>query len=56
MAKWLRAKQSQLLWSHHREQYRKAWFATFPSDLWPAAEEESDDGQILLRLRMGARW
>ena len=54
VAKWLRAKQPEHLWTHHSEQYRKAWFASFPSDLWPAVEEESDDGQILLRLKDGS--
>jgi hypothetical protein len=54
VAKWLRAKQPQLIWTHHSEQYRKAWFASFPPDLWPAVEEESDDGQILLRLKDGS--
>lgn len=54
VAKWLRAKQPQLIWTHHSEQYRKAWFATFPSDLWPAVEEENGDGQILLRLKDGS--
>lgn len=30
VAKWLRAKQPQHLWTHHSEQYRKAWFVSFP--------------------------
>ena len=54
VAKWLRVKQPQLIWTHHSEQYRKAWFATFPSDLWPAVEQDGDDGQILLRLKDGS--
>ena len=35
---WLRQKQPKLLWDRHTEQYRKAWSATFPPELWPAAE------------------
>lgn len=54
VAKWLRAKQPQLLWTHHSEQYRKAWFASFPSDLWPAEEIEVD-GKIVLRLKDGTK-
>lgn len=30
VSKWLREKQPKLLWSRHSEQYRKAWFASFP--------------------------
>ena len=54
VAKWLRAKQPSLLWTHHSEQYRKAWFASFPPDLWPAEEEETADGRTLLRLKDGS--
>jgi len=54
VAKWLRAKQPQLIWTHHSEQYRKAWFASFPPDLWPA-EEEDPSGRIFLKLRDGTR-
>jgi hypothetical protein len=46
VAKWLRAKQSRLLWTHHSEQYRRAWFASFPPDLWPAEEEEDPSGEF----------
>jgi hypothetical protein len=53
VAKWLRVKQAQHLWTHHSEQYRKAWFASFPADLWPAEEEETEDGRTLLRLKDG---
>jgi hypothetical protein len=53
VAKWLRVKQPQHLWTHHSEQYRKAWFASFPPSLWPAVEEETDDGRTLLRLKDG---
>ena len=38
VAKWLREKKPELLWSWHSEQYRKAWFASFPPELWPAEE------------------
>jgi hypothetical protein len=43
-----------ILWTHHSEQYRKAWFASFPPDLWPAVEEETDDGRTILRLKDGS--
>jgi hypothetical protein len=35
-------------------QFQKAWLASFPSDLWPAEEEETADG-IYLRLKDGTR-
>ena len=38
----------------HSEQYRKAWFASFPPELWPAAEE-TEDGKIFLRLMDGSK-
>src|SRR5450432_3306545 len=50
---WLREK----LWNHlssHTDQYRKAWFASFPMELWPA-EEETENGNIFLRLKDGTR-
>jgi hypothetical protein len=57
--KWLREK----LWrhlathlaTHHSEQYRRAWLASFPPDLWPAEEEETEEGKIFLKLRDGTR-
>ncbi len=52
VAKWLREKQPSLLQTHHSEQYRKAWYAGFPQELWPA-EEISNDGRIALRLKDG---
>jgi hypothetical protein len=55
VARWLRAKQPQLIWTHHSEQYRKAWFASFPPDLWPAEEEEDPSGRIFLKLKDGTR-
>jgi hypothetical protein len=37
-------------------QYRKAWDASFPPDLWPAVpQEESEDGRIFFRLKDGAK-
>jgi hypothetical protein len=53
--KWLREKQWKLLWSHHSEQYRKAWFVSFPPELWPADEEEHENGPPFLRLKDGTR-
>jgi hypothetical protein len=35
-------------------QFKKAWLASFPPDLWPAEEEETADGTYL-RLRDGTR-
>jgi len=55
VAKWLRAKQPSLLWTHHSEQYRRAWFASFPPDLWPAEEDEDPNGLIFLKLKDGTR-
>jgi hypothetical protein len=46
VAKWLRAKQPQHLWTHHSEQYQKTWFASFPPDLWPAEEDGDPSGRI----------
>jgi hypothetical protein len=41
--------------THHSEQYQKAWFARFPPELWPAEEEETELGNIFLRLKDGTR-
>jgi len=35
-------------------QHRKAWAASFPPNLWPAEEEETEEG-IYLRLKDGTR-
>jgi hypothetical protein len=55
VACWLREKLWKLLYSHHSEQYRKAWNASFPPELWPAEEELSGNGEIFLRLKDGTR-
>ena len=49
------AKQPHHLRTHHSEQYRKAWFASFPPNLWPAEEEEDPNGPIFLKLKDGTR-
>lgn len=36
-------------------QYHKAWLASFPPDLWPAEEEETEDGRTFLRSKDGTR-
>jgi hypothetical protein len=36
-------------------QYQKAWNASFPPELWPAEEEETENGEIFLRLKDGTR-
>jgi hypothetical protein len=51
VAKWLREKLPKFLWSRHSDQYRKAWFASFPPDLWPAEEDETGG----LKLKDGTR-
>jgi hypothetical protein len=53
--KWLREKFAEHLATFHREQYRKAWFASFPPELWPAEEEEMETGEIYLKLKDGSR-
>jgi len=55
VAKWLREKLWERLSTFHSEQYRKAWFASFPPELWPAEEEESEEGRIFLKLKNGTR-
>jgi hypothetical protein len=54
VAKWERNKREQLLETHHSEQYRKAWRASFPPELWPAQEEETPQG-LVLKLKDGTR-
>jgi hypothetical protein len=54
VAQWLREKLPQLLSSRHSSQYRKAWFAGFPPELWPAEEDESD-GPLCLKLKDGTK-
>ena len=37
-------------------QYRNAWAASFPPELWPAVpREEREDGKIFFRLKDGTR-
>ena len=52
---WLREKFAEQLTTFHSEQYWKAWFASFPPELWPAEEEETNDGKIFLKLKDGTR-
>jgi hypothetical protein len=52
VSRWLREKLWKHLWSQHSEQYRKAWFASFPPELWPA-EEVLESGKTALRLKDG---
>jgi hypothetical protein len=52
VCRWLRENLWKHLWSVHTEQYRKAWFASFPPELWPA-EEVLADGKTVLRLKDG---
>jgi hypothetical protein len=39
-------------WPGLSQQYHKAWFATFPPELWPG-QEELVDGKVALRLKDG---
>jgi hypothetical protein len=55
VAQWLREKLWKLLWTHHSEQYRKAWFASFPPELWPAQEVIPEKGPLFLKLKDGTR-
>jgi hypothetical protein len=52
---WLREKHRENLATYHSEQFRKAWFASFLPELWPATEEETEDGKIFLKLKDGSR-
>ncbi len=52
--KWLREKEPARLLCRS-PQYQKAWNATFPPELWPAEEEETENGEIFLRLKDGTR-
>ena len=55
VSEWLRDKQQYFLAKRKSAQYRKAWAATFPLDLWPGEEEKADDGKIFLKLKDGSR-
>ena len=54
VSKWFREKIREQS-THHSAQYRKAWSASFPPDLWPAEEQETEDGNIFLKLKDGTR-
>ena len=53
VSKWLRDKRGYFLGKRKSAQYRKAWSASFPSELWPGEEEKTDDGKIFLKLKDG---
>jgi hypothetical protein len=52
-AKWYRDRQ-RIRRESLSPQFRRAWLASFPPDLWPAEEEETANG-IYLRLKDGTR-
>jgi hypothetical protein len=54
VSKWLREKIWGIWVRRCSEQYQKAYYASFPSDLWPAEEEETEHG-LYLRLKDGTR-
>ena len=53
VSKWLRDKQQYFLAKRKSAQYRKAWSASFPPELWPGEEEKTEDGKIFLKLKDG---
>ena len=53
-AKWFRERQK-IRRESLSPQFQRAWLASFPPDLWPAAEEETADG-VSLRLKDGLGW
>lgn len=55
VAVWLRTTLWQLLPDRHSEQYRKAWFASFPEELWPAEAVIPENGPPFLKLKDGTR-
>ena len=54
VSQWVREKIPRFV-QRQSEQYRKAWFATFPPYLWPGVEEEAEDGSMYLILKDGTR-
>src|SRR5579859_694940 len=55
VGKWYREKSAKILRDRLSAQHQKAWLASFPPTLWPAEEEETEDGRIFLRLKDGTR-
>jgi hypothetical protein len=55
VAKWYREKSAKILRDRLSAQHQKAWLASFPPALWPAEEEETEDGRVFLRLKDGTR-
>jgi hypothetical protein len=54
VAGWKREENLRLLWKRSA-QYRKAYAASFPAELWPAEREETGDGPYW-RLKDGTRF
>src|SRR5439155_18896117 len=52
VAEWRREKQELVLHKYCSAQHRKAWYASFPRDLWPP-EETIGGGAEMLRLKNG---
>ena len=53
--KWRRENEKKVRWFRLSPQYHKAWHAGFPTDLWPAEEEESEDRTVFLKLKDGTK-
>ena len=53
VSEWLRDKQQYFLAKRKSAQYRKAWAASFPPDLWPGQEGDDEDGRTVLKLKDG---
>jgi len=54
VSQWLRPKREKWLLTQSA-QYRKAWYASFPRELWPAEEKYDQDGRRFLLLKDGTK-
>ena len=54
VSEWLRKKREWFIRERTSQQFQKAWYASFPRDLWPA-EEHEEGNTIFLVLKDGTR-